>query len=171
MNIREALLEDTTQNKTKALAVAEYAAGSAKRFKELMQCFLSNDYRLAQRAAWSVSWAARKQPAMVVPHIPTLVAQLLRSDVHPAVIRNSIRVLQDMEIPEPCHGELLHACFTLIENPSTAVAIKAFSLTMLSHLAAQYPEIKPELKLIIEDRWEHETAAFRSRAKKILKRL
>jgi hypothetical protein len=30
-----------------------------------------------------------------------------------------------------------------------------------------YPGIKQELKLIIEERWPYETAAFRSRAKKI----
>ena len=61
MNIKESLLEDKTQNKTKAIAVAEYACSSPEYFKELMQCFLSNDYRLAQRAAWSVSRACKKE--------------------------------------------------------------------------------------------------------------
>jgi hypothetical protein len=49
------------------------------------------------------------------------------------------------------------------------VAIKAFALTVLQNLSAVYPDIKPELKLIIEERWPHETAAFHSRARKILK--
>lgn len=93
MNMKEALLEDKTQNKERAVQVAEYACSSAKIFKELMQCFLANEYRLAQRAAWSVSWAARKNPAMVIPHIPKLVAQLERTDVHAAIIRNSVRIL------------------------------------------------------------------------------
>jgi hypothetical protein len=65
----------------------------------------------------------------------------------------------------------MNSCFELIAEHTTPVAIKAFSLTVLDQLAASYPEIKPELKLIIEERWEHETAAFRSRAKKILKKL
>lgn len=171
MNIKEALLENSVYSKAQILKVSEYACSSAKRFKELMQCFLSDEYRLAQRAAWSVSWAAKKKPAIIGPHIKTLVAQLSRTDVPDAVIRNSVRVLQDIEIPEVLHGDVMHACFQFIESPSTAIAIKAFSLTTLFNLSEIYPEIKPELKLIIEDRIDNETAAFKSRAKKILKAL
>jgi hypothetical protein len=98
-----------------------------------------------------------------------LTEQLARKDVHPAVIRNSVRILQKIEIPEAFHGKLMHSCFGLIETPETPVAIKAFSLTILQHLSKYYPEIQQELKLIIEERWAHETAAFKSRAKKILK--
>jgi len=171
MNIREALLEDKTQNKERALQVAAYACSSAKNFKELMQCFLANEYRLAQRAAWSVSWAARKKPAMVRPHIKDIVSQLERTDVHAAVIRNSVRVLEITDIPESLHGEVMNACFRLVEQPATPIAIKAFALTTLFNLSKYYPEIKAELKLIIEDRIDNETPAFKSRGKKILKAL
>lgn len=171
MNIKEALLDNSTYSKEQILKISEYACAFAKNFKELMQCFLSNEYRLAQRAAWSVSWAAKKKPAIIVPHIKTLVAQLSRTDVHDAVIRNSVRVLQDIEIPEALHGDVMNACFQFIEKPAIAIAIKAFSLTTLFNLSKIYPEIKPELKLIIEDRIDNETAAFKSRAKKILKAL
>ena len=60
-------------------------------------------------------------------------------------------------------------CFHYLSSPNEPVAIKAFSLTILQNLSKQYPEIKNEIKLIIEERWEHETAAFHSRAKKFLK--
>jgi hypothetical protein len=65
----------------------------------------------------------------------------------------------------------MNACFGFIENPTIPIAIKAFSLTTLYNLCKTYPEIKPELKLIIEDRWDTETAAFKSRGKKILANL
>src|SRR5689334_12983307 len=114
MNITRALLEDKIQNRSKALLIAEYACSSPKRFKELMECFLTNEYRLAQRAAWSVSWAARKRPGHIKPYVKDLVAQLGRGDVHDAVIRNSVRVLQEIEIPEALHGDIMNACFSLI---------------------------------------------------------
>jgi hypothetical protein len=41
-------------------------------------------------------------------------------------------------------------------------------LTILSNLSKEHPDILAELKLIIEEQWEHSTPAFRSRAKKIL---
>lgn len=169
MNIKETLLEDKVYSKVTIMAVAKYACSSAKKFKELMQCFLADDYRLAQRAAWCVGWTAKMKPSMTTPHIKILVQQLERTDVHVAVIRNSVRVLESIDIPEAYHGDVMNACFKFIESPAIPVAIKAFSLTTLFNLSKIYPEIKPELKLIIEERIDHETAAFKSRGKKILK--
>ena len=65
----------------------------------------------------------------------------------------------------------MNTCFEYIHSPDEAVAVKAFALTVLENLSKQYPEIKSELKTIIEDRWDYESAAFKSRAKKILKDL
>jgi hypothetical protein len=62
----------------------------------------------------------------------------------------------------------MNICFEFIASNDTAVAIKAFALTVLQHLSKEYPDIKAELKLVIEERWPYETAAFRSRARKIL---
>lgn len=122
-----------------------------------------------QRAACSVGWAARKNPEIIKSYIKDLVSQLQRTDVHNAVIRNSVRLLEVIEIPEEYHSNVMNACFKFIETPSTPVAIKAFSLTTLYNLSKTYPGIKPELKLIIEERLPHETAAFKSRGKKILR--
>lgn len=169
MILREEILKE--HSKSQALKIAGYACESKNNFKELMNCFLDKEYRLAQRAAWSVSWAAHKKPEMIYPHIKDLVSILHKKNVHDAVIRNSVRILQAIDIPEKFHGEVMDACFQFLERPATAVAIKVFSLTTLFNLAKKYPEIKPELKLIIEDSWEHESAAFKSRAKKILPKL
>lgn len=167
MNIKEELLKEKNITRAKALSIAEFASSSPRHFQELMKCFLSNEYRLAQRAAWCVSWAARKNPELIKPHIKDLVAQLGRTDVHDAVIRNSVRVLQEIEIPKELHGEVMNACFEFIEKPSIPVAIKAFSMTTLFNLSKDYPEIKNELRVIIENNWNNETAAFKSRGKKI----
>ncbi len=94
--------------------------------------------------------------------------QLQRKDVHDSVTRNSIRMLKQLDTPEIFHGEVMNACFRFIKTPAGPAAIKALSLTTLFNLSKQYPDIKPELKLIIEQRWNTETAAFKSRGKKIL---
>lgn len=105
---------------------------------------------------------------MIMPHIADLVAILSRKDIHPALIRNAVRVLEAIDIPERYHGEVMNACFGFIENPATPVAIKAFSLTTLFNLSVHYPDIRPELQLIIEERMPDESAAFRVRGRKIL---
>ena len=150
------------------MKIADWACASRRNFRELMDCFMDKEYRVAQRAAWSVSWAAKQRPEMVMPYLETIVRQMQRSDVPDSVKRNAVRILEAIAIPEKLHGEVMNACFGFIEDPATAVAIKAFSLTTLFHLSKQYPEIISELKLVIEERWEHESAAFKSRGRKIL---
>lgn len=169
MNIRDEIEKE--HSKKQALRIANYAVQNKQQFKELMSCYTHEDYRLSQRAAWSVSRAAKNKPEMIAPYINVLVKRLQEPNVHPAVICNAVSILEDINIPEQFHGEIMNACFGFIETPSTPAAIKAFSLTVLFNLSQQYPEIKPELKLIIEERWDTETAAFRSRGKKILKKI
>ena len=66
---------------------------------------------------------------------------------------------------------MVNLCFDYIFSPVEKPAVKASSLTILANLSKEYPDIKQELKTIIEDRWNVETAAFRARGKKILKSL
>lgn len=166
MNIKDQLLKE--HSRAAALQIAAYAATSRKRFAELMRCFKAPEYRLAQRAAWSVGLAARQAPKLIAPYMKNLVDVLTQQGVHPAVVRNAIRILQQSHIPEACHGKLMNACFGFVEARDTPAAIKAFSLTTLYNLSKTYPEIKDELQLMINDKWEGETPAFRSRGRKIL---
>lgn len=171
MNIREELIRQQIHFKKHALSITEFAVSSDENFKDLMDCFLSKDIHVAQRAAWSVSWAAQKKPEIVQPYIGILVAQLKRKDVHNAVIRNSLRILEDLSVPEEFHGELMDACFVFIQKRETPIAIKAFALTVLFNLSKTYPDIKNELRFIIEENITYETAAYKSRGKKILANL
>lgn len=171
MNIKEELLADPYQSKRKATEVAMYACISEDAFRHLMHCFESDEYRLAQRAAYSVSIATHERPELIRPYIGVLVSQLKRTDIHDAVIRNSARILQDISIPDEFHGELMDAAFGIIANRQLAIAIRTFCLTILFNLSKIYPEIRKELRVFLEESVEYEPAAFQSRAKKILKKI
>ncbi len=171
MTIEERLLKDKLHNKEEAVAIAKMASSSPEKFKQLMNCFTSPEYRLAQRAALSVSYSVNINPQLIFPYIKTLVEQLVRTDVHDAVIRNSIRILKEIDIPEQYHGYLMNACFLLAEKPETPIAIKAFSLSTLYKLFLLYPDIKAELEVVTEAALETESAAVKSVSKKILKDL
>ena len=66
---------------------------------------------------------------------------------------------------------MINTCFKFLESSTEALAVKVFSMTVLSNLAKQYPEIVPEIKIVIEDQLPHQSAGFKSRAKKVLKDL
>jgi len=171
MNIKEELLADPYQSKRKATEVAMYACTSEEAFRHLMHCFESDEYRLAQRAAYSVSIATHERPELIRPYIGVLVSQLKRTGIHDAVIRNSARILQDISIPDEFHGELMDAAFAIIANRQIAIAIRTFCLTILFNLSKIYPEIRTELRVFLEESVEFEQAAFQSRARKILKKI
>jgi len=149
--------------------IVGYIGADKDRFALLMKLFLQGEYRITQRAAWPLSYCVRHHPELIGPYFTPLLDNLARQDIHVAVIRNTVRLLQDVTIPKRYHGRVMSVCFDFVQAPETPIAVKAFSLSILSNLSADYPEIRGELKLIIEEQWEHATPAFRSRAKKILK--
>jgi len=149
--------------------IVQYIGSDEARFAELMRLFFKGEYRITQRAAWPLSYVVRLHPGLITPYFKPLLDNLEKKGNHVAVVRNTLRLLQDVTIPKKFHGRVMSVCFDYVQSPETPIAVKAFSLTVLSHLSAEYPEIKTELKLVIDDQWETATPAFRSRARKILK--
>ena len=169
MKLREQILKE--QSKANREVIVRWVGTSQERFDDLFDLFLNDEYRVVQRAAWPLSYIVIAHPQLIQKHFSRLLKNLDKPGIHDSVKRNTIRLLERILIPERFHGQVMNYCFNYIASPHEAVAIKAFSLTVLERLSHQYPEIKTELKTIIEDRWNYESAAFRSRAKKILSRL
>lgn len=169
MNLREQILKE--HSKANCDKIVKWIGDNQLRFDELFHLFLNDGYRVVQRAAWPLSYCVAGHPLFIKKHFSKLLKNLHKPGIHDAVKRNTVRLLQEVEIPEKYHGEIMDTCFRYIASPDEAVAIKVFSMTILLHLSRRYPEIKNELKMIIEERWNYETAAFHSRAKKILKEI
>lgn len=166
MNLREEILKE--HSKKQALKIAAYISNHPQLFKELMDLFLHDVYRVNQRASWVVSICAEKHPELIKPYFNVMLENL-KNPVHDAVKRNTIRIFEDLEIPEELMGELAEICFGYLTSDEP-IAIKAFSLTVLSKIADKEPELQNELKIIIEDQMPYASAAFLSRAGKIMKK-
>ena len=169
MNIREEILKE--HSKAQTLNIVRWVGDDQERFNELLALFIDDEYRVVQRAAWPLSYCVIQHPELIRKHFGKLIRNLRKPGLHDAVKRNTVRLLQDIEIPKRYQGEVMDICFRYVSSPEEAVAVKAFSLSVLHNLAGKYPEILPEIQLLIEERWDHETAAFKSRARKILKKV
>ena len=167
MNLREEILKE--HSKSQSDKIVDWVGDSKRRFNELFSLFLNDEYRVTQRAAWPVSYCVEAHPAFIRDNFDKLLKNLKKPNLHNSIKRNSIRLLQHVAIPKKYQGQVMNYCFEYLESSTEAVAIKAFSLTVLGSLAKQYPEIIPEVKLLIEDQLPHQTAAFKSRAKVFLK--
>lgn len=169
MELRDQLLKENSR--ANCDRVVSWIGDSQSRFDELVKIFLTDEYRVVQHAAWPLSYVAIAHPVLIKKHLGKLIKNLQQPGRHEAVKRNTIRLLQDIAIPQKYQGEIMDLCFTYINDPEEKAAVKAFSLTVLHRLSKQYPDIKQELKTIIMDRWDYETPAFHSRARKMLKDL
>lgn len=167
MDIRETILAEHSKKQTDK--IIKWVGRSQERFDELFNLFSKDESRVTQRAAWPLSYVAIKHPSLVNKHFGRLIKNLKKEDLHDAIKRNTVRLLQHVDIPKRYHGEIMSICFDYVQSPTEAIAVKAFSLRILEKLSTIYPDIRQELKTIIEERWDLETAAFRSRGKKILK--
>jgi hypothetical protein len=82
-----------------------------------------------------------------------------------------LRLLQDREIPDTVLEEAADVGFKIMESKGEPIAVKVFAMTMLANICKKVPELKNELKLIIEDQMPYGSAGFRSRGGKILRQL
>ena len=160
------LLEHTKANCQK---IIDWVGDDISKFNQLFHLFLNDEYRVTQRAAWPLSYCAIAHPEFMQNNFAKLISNLQKPSLHDSVKRNTLRLLQHIDIPEKYEGEIMDTCFKYVESPTEAVAIIAFALTVLGKLARKYPEIIPEIKIIIEDQQKHQTAGFKSRANKLLK--
>jgi len=167
MDIKRQILKE--QSKANCKLISNYIGNDKKRFAELVKVYLAGPYRVTQRAAWPISNCVEAFPGLIQPHLNTILNFLKQPDTHVAVRRNTVRLLQFIHIPKKFQGRVVEICFNFLKDKKEAIAVKAFSLTVLDNLSKIEPELKNELRIIIEDQLPYATAAFRVRAKKILK--
>lgn len=153
-------------SKESAQGIANEIIQDEEAFVQLMEIFLNEDYRLVQRAAWPLGMVGERKPQLLYPYFPQLLLSLEKPK-HNAVSRNIYRSLQHMEIPEEHRAPLLDLCLRDLKDPNTAVAIKAFAMTVACNIAHDHPEIMPELKMIIRANLPTASKAYVARARNL----
>lgn len=169
MNITKELAAG--QSKIKTLKIIDYVGDNPIRFKALVDVYLKGPYRITQRAAWPLTYCVEQHPKLIEPHLKLILNHLKKPGIHDAAKRNTIRLLQFIQIPKRFQGKVADICFEYLRNRKEAVAIRVFSMTVLAQIARQHPELKDELRIVIEDQLPYSTAAFTNRARKTLRGL
>lgn len=165
MNIRYALLE--VHSKAQAEKIVEYVGDDTERFAELMRLFLGDSYRITQRAGWPLSNCVERHPELIRPYFSKLLKQLDREDVHVAVRRNVVRLLQFVEIPKRYAGRVFDACYSLLADPNEPVAVRVFSMTVAAGIAKDSSELLEELRLVATEYPHLMTPGFRARFRRV----
>lgn len=165
--LKKEILQEHT--KAQCAKIVNWVGNDPARFDALFHLLLHGEKKEAQRAAWPVGYCVEAHPNLIDKHLAALLKNLDRTDLHDAVRRNSIRLLQFVSIPEKYQGRVMDLCFTYLASPTAAVALKVYSIYVLEKLAVLYPEILPEMKLLIEEQLPHQTPAFKSSVRRLMK--
>lgn len=152
--------------------IFEWIKDDEDRIRLLVDLFLYGESRIAQRASWIVSGIAERNPQLIEPYLYLIIPRMTDETAHIAVRRNTVRLLQFVNLPEDLKGLILDTCFAFLEDSQNANTIQVFAMTVIANLTNEYPEIAQEFKLILEKNLEHGASpAFKSRANKVLKKL
>ena len=167
MDIKTQLLAE--HSRANADFIKEWIGIDEERFASLVHLFLENEYRVSQRAAMILGHINDTHPYLLQPYLTDIIKHLAQPNIHDAVKRNIVRILQNVEIPEEQYGFLADICFTWLADPNIAVAIRVFSMSVLWNICEKVPELMPELRATIEDWMDYSSTGFQSRGKKVLK--
>ncbi len=152
------------------LQIIEEIKENPGRMQELMDCFFDEDLRLCQRAAWPVGMITDHAPGLIIPYLEKMLINL-ETPHHDAIVRNTFRTLQNINIPEDIEGLAFEKAFNYLLDPNNAIGIRVFAMTVCGNIALKYPELKDELVPVIEEQMPHGSAGYISGGKRVLKSL
>jgi len=168
MDIQKELLKRHSKQQTNK--IVRYIGDNPTRFKMLIHTLLTGSKLIAQRAAWSVSNCVEGHPELIKPHLNKVLKMLDRQDIHDAVKRNIVRLLQYIKIPKRFYGKVVDKCYSLMD-PKEPIAVRVFAITVLANIAKEEPDLKKELQIVIEDQLPYASAGFLARARKVLREM
>ncbi|WP_083261355.1 hypothetical protein [Crocinitomix algicola] len=169
MDIKKQLLIENSKANWQCVSV--YVGSDPRRFSELMDCFFSKDVRIVQRSSQPVGAIGAKHPHLLLPYLQPLLDYLNQNPID-AVQRNVMRALQYLDIPEEFEGPYFDQALVYLKSPHSAIAVKAFAMTVLANICEKYPELSHEviaqLEILIR---EEVSKGVTARGKKELKKL
>lgn len=151
--------------------VIAFVGKDTRRFASLVDLFLNGSAMISQRAGWPLSHCVEHHPHLIKPHLRKIVRNLRKRGLHDAVKRNTMRLLQFIDIPTSLQGEVSVRCFDYLPDPKEPIAVRVFAMSVLARIAQQQPELQTELRLVLEDQMPFASPGFTSRARKTLRQL
>ena len=158
------------RSKKNVLRIAHLANHEPKLIDAIFECVAEGKDKIDWRSAWVLDHLNQISKEAVRPYLSQMIVFLSTSN-NDSLRRTYLKILGQNELPEENSGILMDLCFELLNNPQTAVAVRAWCMFILMEFAKKYPEIKSELKPILELIAQTGTAGEKARARVVLKTL
>jgi hypothetical protein len=145
---------------------AEYILRNGIPLDELVE-LVSAERKTAMRFMWLTGLLCELKPELISPHAAYFFEKR-HTVTFPNYDRSVAKILSLAGIPEHLEGEVSTELFNWLLDPSISVSTKSYALTALCRLSDKHPELKNELKLVVEDQCDKNSVSFQKRAKRFL---
>jgi len=150
--------------------IAKNIGNNLNEFQKIVDIVYSEKAPLPQRASWVIATISEKHPSLITAFIEQFISSIDEFKIA-GIKRNILLALCNQKIPKKLQSKLIDYCYKYIMSSAEPVAIKVHSMQIIANLCKEHPDLIPELKIVIEEGTQKNSAAFKARAKMILKQL
>ena len=174
-------LEGVNHSKEKRAQIAKLLSKNPEMLINAFKTIAKVDDPISCKAAWGIEFLFKEKLLLLKEHktefltvlplihfdaairpLAKICEQLCLAHYHP---KSSVQFLSKNE-----RKQIVSACFDWLITPQK-VAAKAYAMTSLYELGKEFDWIHPELQLYIETNYQNQSAAFKARARMILKKI
>jgi hypothetical protein len=136
--------------KKAVMDLAEKANVDPEFYLELLHVIENGEVTPAMKASWVLGNAARLDSTPAQRHGWKILGLLKTASIG-GVQRELLKVLEVVKFKDNADGEFVDYCFDLMRRPGIDVGIRYYCLRILQRKVMQYPELKDELMLTLEE--------------------
>ena len=168
MNISEQLKAE--MSKKNMNYIAQYIGNDTERYKQLTDVLFNGAAPLPYRASWVITIIYDRFPELIGPYLKKIVSHIEEFN-HSGIRRNLLRSIAEENIPKSLQGKLYDVCYQWLLSRNEPPAVKVHCMQILFNISEEEPDLKKELKLILEELTDHESAAIKSRSRQLIKKM
>ena len=164
------LLIDTSRSV--ADQVCNVAIQRPEVIRELLELALEQKGVMALRTSNVLALIADSKPELLAPYLESIIKAFPELEHH-SVKRAFTRIVSRYPLieDEDLLSILTNHCFDWLNDADETIAIRVYSMEILSKVCSIYPDIIPELKQTIELHYDDGSAGFKAHSIKVLKKL
>lgn len=115
---------------------------------------LLSDDSVLFNVSWILATLAQKNAVSLSGFEGHILEMIKDYPENETVVRNGLSVFKSIDIPESIEDSLFTESFRILQERTSPIAHRSFSLSVCVKIALKYPELKPELlqvsKLVLE---------------------
>jgi hypothetical protein len=160
---------------------AQFVIDNPIYFKELINLSFNASISISYKACWVLEFVAFEKLEWFADYLE-FIFENLKNLTNESSIRPLAKIVQQILIS---HYSTSKTIFSLTEKQlqncieinfdwlltDTKVATKAYAMRNLYYLGNQFDWIHPELKIILEKEYNHQSAAYKAVAREVLKKI